>query len=151
MVRLISACWQRAWFTIQERSNIDSISASVSGPRLKRPQGAIHNQTEPTEEEETMRIQLLMKQVVLMGCLVVASAVLPTVQGQAADPPAKESTASLSTREMNVMASGSVEDTLKLCLARIPKDASAGQRLLAEQSCQGAERTRSTSQGASQY
>lgn len=98
-----------------------------------------------------MRIQLFMKQVVLMGCLVVVSVVLPTVQGQAADPPAKESTAPLSTREMNVMASGSVEDTLKLCLARIPKDASAGQRLLAEQSCQGAERTRSMSQGASQY
>jgi hypothetical protein len=98
-----------------------------------------------------MRIQLFMKQVVLMGCLVVASAVLPTVQGQAADLPAKESIASPSTREMNVMASGSVEDTLKLCLARIPKDASAGQRLLAEQSCQGAERTRSTSQGAFQY
>jgi len=52
---------------------------------------------------------------------------------------------------MNILASGSVEDTLKLCLARIPKDASAGQRLLAEQSCQGAERIRSTSQGASQY
>lgn len=97
-----------------------------------------------------MRIQQFVKHVVVMGCLV-GSAVLPAVQGQAADPRAKESAAPIATGEMNVMASGSVEDTLKLCLARIPKDASAGQRLLAEQSCQGAERTRSTSQGASQY
>jgi len=103
-----------------------------------------------TEEEETMRSQLFMKQLVLMGCLV-ASAILLTGEGQAADPRTLESAVPLATAGMNVMASGSVEDTLKLCLARIPKDASAGQRLLAEQSCQGAERTRSTSQGASQY
>ena len=97
-----------------------------------------------------MRIQLFTKQLVLMGCLV-ASAILPTGESQAAEPRTRESAAPIATGEMNVMASGSVEDTLKLCLARIPKDASAGQRLLAEQSCQGAERTRSTSRGASQY
>ena len=97
-----------------------------------------------------MRIQLFMKQLVLTGCLV-ASAILPTGEGHAADPRTMASAAPLATGEMNVMASGSVEDTLKLCLARIPKDASAGQRLLAEQSCQGAERTRSMSQGAFQY
>lgn len=97
-----------------------------------------------------MRIQSFMKQVVLMGCLV-ASAIVPTGEGQAADPREMQSADPIATGEMNVLASGSVEDTLKLCLARIPKDASAGQRLLAEQSCQGAERTRSTSQGASQY
>ncbi len=33
-------------------------------------------------------------------------------------------------------ASGSVEDTLQACLARIPSDASAGQRMLAERSCE---------------
>jgi hypothetical protein len=97
-----------------------------------------------------MRIQLFLKRAVLLGCLAM-SGIFPTIQGQAADLSAKESPAPLSTGDMNVMASGAVEDTLKLCLARIPKDASAGQRLLAEQSCQGAERTRSTSQGASQY
>lgn len=31
---------------------------------------------------------------------------------------------------------GSVEDSLQACLARIPKDATAGQRMIAEQSCQ---------------
>lgn len=97
-----------------------------------------------------MRIQSFVNRVVLMGCLVV-SAVSMTVDGHAAEPRTRESAAPIATSEMNVLASGSSEDTLKLCLARIPTDASAGQRLLAEQSCQGAERTRSTSQGASQY
>ena len=35
----------------------------------------------------------------------------------------------------NAIAAGSVEDSLSACLARIPKDASIGQRLIAEQSC----------------
>ena len=30
---------------------------------------------------------------------------------------------------------GSVEDSMQACLARIPKDATAGQRMIAEQSC----------------
>ncbi|MGA6827082.1 hypothetical protein ACO9S2_05625 [Nitrospira sp. NS4] len=33
------------------------------------------------------------------------------------------------------IAAGGVEDTLEACKARIPKDATAGQRMLAEQSC----------------
>jgi hypothetical protein len=33
------------------------------------------------------------------------------------------------------VAAGAVEDSLAACLARIPKDASVGQRLIAEQSC----------------
>ena len=41
-----------------------------------------------------------------------------------------------------VMAAGAVEDTLKACLSRIPADASAGQRMLAEQSCKGEEANR---------
>lgn len=44
--------------------------------------------------------------------------------------------------QLDVMASGAVEDTLKACLGRIPVDASIGQRLLAEQSCAGEERVR---------
>jgi hypothetical protein len=34
------------------------------------------------------------------------------------------------------VASGTQGDTLEACMARIPKDASAGQRMLAEESCQ---------------
>ncbi|WP_447973103.1 hypothetical protein [Nitrospira sp. Kam-Ns4a] len=39
-------------------------------------------------------------------------------------------------------ASGTAGDTLDACLARIPKDASAGQRMIAEQSCQRDEAVR---------
>lgn len=44
---------------------------------------------------------------------------------------------------INRISSGSVEDTLEACKARIPKDATAGQKMLAEESClrdQGARR-----------
>jgi hypothetical protein len=39
------------------------------------------------------------------------------------------------TNQNTLAAAGSVEDSLKACLARIPKDATAGQRLIAEQTC----------------
>ena len=39
------------------------------------------------------------------------------------------------TKNIDRLASGSVEDTLDNCMARIPKDATAGQKMLAEQSC----------------
>lgn len=42
---------------------------------------------------------------------------------------------STSTKNIDRVAAGSVEDNLNACMARIPKDASAGQRMLAEESC----------------
>ena len=39
------------------------------------------------------------------------------------------------TKNIDRIAAGAVEDSLKACMARIPKDASAGQRMLAEESC----------------
>ena len=42
--------------------------------------------------------------------------------------------ASLS-KDINRVASGSVEDSSVACAGRIPKDASAGQKMLAEESC----------------
>jgi hypothetical protein len=48
----------------------------------------------------------------------------------------------VSIGERAVMASEAAEDTLNACKARIPELASAGQYLLAEQSCVGAEQTR---------
>ncbi|MCS6293290.1 MAG: hypothetical protein H8J66_09475 [Nitrospira sp.] len=38
-------------------------------------------------------------------------------------------------KNIDRIATGSVEDNLDACMARIPKDASAGQRMLAEESC----------------
>jgi hypothetical protein len=43
--------------------------------------------------------------------------------------------ASATTKGIDRIASGSVEDTLDACKGRIPKDASAGQKMLAEESC----------------
>ncbi|MBA5867726.1 MAG: hypothetical protein GDA67_13625 [Nitrospira sp. CR1.3] len=40
-----------------------------------------------------------------------------------------------STKSNDRAASGTQGDTLEACMARIPKDASAGQKMLAEQSC----------------
>ncbi len=34
------------------------------------------------------------------------------------------------------IAAGSVEDSLKACMSRIPSDASEGQRMIAKQSCE---------------
>ena len=59
-----------------------------------------------------------------------------------ADQLSGETISSASMGERGVVAAGSVEDTLKACLARIPKDASAGQRMMAEQSCDRDEDTR---------
>jgi hypothetical protein len=39
------------------------------------------------------------------------------------------------TKNIERVAAGAVEDNLNACMARIPKDASAGQRILAEESC----------------
>jgi hypothetical protein len=55
------------------------------------------------------------------------------------------------TEALGVVASGAAEDTLKACLARIPAEASAGQRMLAEQSCAGEDGTRQLIQGAPQF
>jgi len=46
----------------------------------------------------------------------------------------------------SAVAAGAVEDSLHACLARIPKDATAGQRMVAEQGCQKAEAERRPSQ-----
>lgn len=60
---------------------------------------------------------------------------LPVVPTGAADYPASEATRTPSVEEISSVAAGSVEDTLKACMARIPKVASAGQRMVAERSC----------------
>jgi PBP1b-binding outer membrane lipoprotein LpoB len=48
---------------------------------------------------------------------------------------AASASASGTTKNIDRIASGSAEDSLEACLSRIPKDASSGQRMLAEQSC----------------
>jgi len=53
----------------------------------------------------------------------------------AADQPAGGATSSTSAGALDEAAPGAVEDTLKACLTRIPKDATGGQRMIAQDSC----------------
>ena len=53
--------------------------------------------------------------------------------------------------ELAVLASGAAEDSLKACRARIPELASAGQVMLAEQSCAVEEETRNAIRSAPKF
>ena len=67
--------------------------------------------------------------------LLLFAASLVSVSTQAAESrPVTRAPGSITTIEPRI-ADGAVEDTLKACMARIPKDASIGQRMIAEQGC----------------
>ena len=71
------------------------------------------------------------------------------VKGTMISPPTEELAVPIGERA--VVASGAAEDTLTACKARIPELASAGQHLLAEQSCVGAEQTRNAIRSAPKF
>jgi hypothetical protein len=83
--------------------------------------------------------------------LLAALSVQPTQSAQAADQRAVGTMGSAPIAERSVMASGAAEDTLKACMARIPDIASAGQRMLAEQSCAGDEQVRKALRSAPKF
>lgn len=60
---------------------------------------------------------------------------LTPIPAQAEDSPTGKGAADVAVATQSSMAAGAVEDTLQACMARIPKDASIGQRMIAEQSC----------------
>ncbi len=109
-----------------------------------------------------MRNHCLLTSALLLGTLGLFSPV-PAPDAMAADPqvrgtstvvPAEEPAASKESsavRKSDGVASGAVEDTLKACLARIPSQATAGQRMLAEQGCQGEQKTRTSSHASPQF
>lgn len=81
--------------------------------------------------------------------LVVSLALIPWIGTPSAGAAGKTSTASASptqSEERSVVASGAVEDTQRACLARIPKDATAGQRMIAEGSCKRDQESRQSIQ-----
>ena len=82
-----------------------------------------------------MRTYLFIKHTVLVSLLVLGLWLLPGFT-HAADQPSAQAVPAVSSEELGKIAAGSAKDTLKACLARIPKDASAGQRMLAEQNCE---------------
>jgi hypothetical protein len=51
------------------------------------------------------------------------------------------------TNRFGNVSPGAAEDTLKACLARIPEQATVGQRMMAEQTCEREEAIRKTYQG----
>ena len=76
---------------------------------------------------------------IIMGIVMVALlaliAWLPALPTQAADQPSAKPAASAPAGGLSIAAAGAVGDTLQACVARIPKDATAGQRMIAEQGC----------------
>ncbi|MGQ0694433.1 MAG: hypothetical protein ACT4OL_02515 [Nitrospiraceae bacterium] len=71
---------------------------------------------------------------VLAGTFVLQSSILAP-SAQAANIAPTMPTPPAATAPVNAIAAGASEDSLQACLARIPKDATTGQRLMAEQSC----------------
>lgn len=71
--------------------------------------------------------------VVALTCVIITAWLLPVVD--AASPSTATAARPAGTTPGNALAAGASEDTLQACLARIPKDATTGQRLIAEQSC----------------
>ncbi len=80
--------------------------------------------------------------VVSLTVLVAALSIWSTQPAQAADPLVKGAIHPAPVGEVSVPASGAEGDSLKTCMARIPKVASVGQRMLAKQTCAGEEETR---------
>ena len=96
--------------------------------------------------------------VVLMVMMLAALSIQATPPAQAADSHVKGTMVSTPIEELGVpigelavMASGAAEDTFRACMARIPALASAGQRMLAEQSCAGEEELRKTLRSAPKF
>jgi hypothetical protein len=88
---------------------------------------------------------------VSMVMLLASLSPLSTLPAHAADRLVEEARSFAPSGKLGVMASGAVEDTLKACMARIPEVASAGQRMLAEQSCAGEEKTRQAGRSAPKF
>lgn len=57
------------------------------------------------------------------------------VAAESADKSAKQSAPPTQSQGRSIVAVGAVEDTHRACLDRIPKEATAGQRMIAEDSC----------------
>jgi len=100
-----------------------------------------------------MRIPTIAKYGVVVSTVVLFAAlsIRSTQPVQAADLLVERAVGVAPLAERGVMASASVEDTLKACMARIPALASAGQRMLAEQSCAGEDEVRKTLRSAPKF
>lgn len=97
-----------------------------------------------------MRSHMTMKRIVLLSCVLsISSWAVPLAH--ATDSLVEGVMVLAPIGALGVLASGAAEDTLKACLARIPAEASTGQRMLAEQSCAGEDGTRQLLQGTPKF
>lgn len=81
-----------------------------------------------------MHTHLVITRIVLMAVL----ALIPWIAAPSAEAAGKAPKASAPPTQSDgrsSVASGAAEDSQQACLARIPKDATAGQRMIAEHSC----------------
>lgn len=90
-----------------------------------------------------MKHTLLMKRTILVASMALVPLILPGLTLAVPQVTKPMSSAEAQAQGLTQIAVGSVQDTLKACLGRIPQDASSGQLMLAEQTCQhvDAERT----------
>jgi hypothetical protein len=98
------------------------------------------------KERETMKHNLLMKRTILVASLALIPFILPGLASSAKQVKETMSSAEAQAQGLTKIAVGSVKDTLKACLGRIPQDASTGQLMLAEQNCQQVENGRTINQ-----
>ncbi len=100
-----------------------------------------------------MRISTITKSemAIVTVVLFAALSIRSTQPVQAADLFMERTLGFAPTAELAVVASGAAEDTLKACMARIPAFASAGQHMLAEQSCAGEEEARKALRSAPKF
>ncbi len=83
--------------------------------------------------------------------LIVSLGLVPWIAAPSADAAGKAPKASAPPTQSegrSTVASGAVEDTQQACLARIPKDATSGQRMIAEHSCKRDQASRQSIQDA---
>jgi len=93
-----------------------------------------------------MKHTLLMKRTILVASLALIPLILPGMTSAAPQVTEPMSSVEAQAQGLTQIAVGSVKDTLKLCLGRIPQDASTGQFMLAEQNCQQVENGRTNIQ-----
>lgn len=86
-----------------------------------------------------MQHNLLMKRTILVASLTLIPLILPGLSSAEEQVKGMMSSAEAQAQGLMQIAAGSVTDTLQACLGRIPQDATAGQFMLAEQSCQQVE------------
>ncbi len=92
-----------------------------------------------------MKTNRFIQHMLMVGSLAVI-AWLPALPTYAADQASGAAILFAPAENIDVVASGAAEDTLKACMARVPTDASAGQRMIAEQGCRRDEETRTSIQ-----